>query len=762
MALSVRAKGRITRGMRAPVLLFLLFASCAAGVTSLTPGRLVDVPGDDDAGVGLSAARQMVERGEVPAALQQLESVLSLQPENVDGRRLRQDLLRGRGRVGLLRAESEALLKQRPDDAISHYLAGRIAPTEAQKLEQFEAAVKLAPESLWPWLGLAYALRDSDPNASLSIYQRLYTETDRLPIVAVALASTLRMTGAYDLALPVYEALRQDRSQPGVGDLGIAQTLTAMGKQQQAWAPLMSALRQRPRDPGVHQLLSEWLRGGLADEAIEQVLDLLREDPSRLAALQDGDGAPMLLYLLQHSLRPQAARTLLQRAEISSRHPALRRAWRRLLLSTGDLPGFLRAVQQDYPAPLLQDEGNQVRGRWLQLFEGPWSQGDPLADAAQATALVVALRDCGLLWEAEEVAATALGRFQDQGLEDAIAEVQAEMAFEGGLRRIVYQGYQRSDVPDLEQVLSQLRQLSQMVFGRDVVGKTPTFAVAMVGEVVDPFKSDLGHHLARYNHHLVLGERSGGPVEGLLLTRLSLRELPDDAALPLPGRCFEVIGDNRELRSLSGVAGGDLAGVALLNHYVVDLDSVREWADAIEDRRRTSQADGDVLLRDPLPRQVGELEPLGVSWRLSVLSPVQDSDLDDAVLDTIRRHERAHLVDSFYFLPIEANLLRAMGLLLRFGPSPSAIESEMERRAELAALAQSPHTRLVLSHIADFLEDLTSEAPHASGFRRLASDLVTGLRRKGVPPEDCVASRWHRLDPELVRQVAQQLLERSW
>lgn len=745
--------------MRSPALLFLSFAACAAGVSSLTPGRLVDVPDTDQ---GLSAARQMLERGEVPAALEQVESVLSMQPANVDGLRLRQDLLRGRGRIALLRAESEALLKQRPDDAVSHYLAGRIAPDDERKLQQFQTAVELAPESLWGWLGLAFVLRDRDLDAALQIYQRLYNETDRLPIVAVALASTLRLAGRYEQALPIYEALRQDRSEPGVGDLGLAQTLAAMGKQREAWAPLMAALRQRPRDPGVHLLLGEWLRTGLADEAIEQVLDVLREDPARLAALQRSDGAPLLLYLLQHSLRPQAARTMLQRLDIDSRQPGLRRAWRRLLLSTGDLAGFLRAVREDYPESLLRDEGNQLRGRWLQLFEGPWNGPEPLADAAQATGLVRALGSCGLLWEAEEVAAMALARFHDAELEDARHEVEAELAFEGGLRRVVYQGYQRSDAPDLEQVLAQLRQLSQNVFGRDVVGDTPTFSVQLVGELLDPFRSDLGRHLAHYNHHLVLGQRSGGPVEGLLLTRLSLRELPDDAALPLPGRCFEVIGDNRELRSLSGVAGGDLAGVALLNHYVVDLDSVRDWAEAIAQRRRTSRADGDALLRDPLPQKVDDLDTVGVSWRLSVLSPVQDKDLDGAVLDTIRRHERAHLVDSFYFLPIEANLMRAIGLLLRFGPSPGAIESEMELRAELASLAGSPHTQLVLSHIADFLEDPSSEAPHAAGFRRLARQLVEGLRRNGVPAEDCIASRWHRLDPEMVRKVAGQLLAECW
>ena len=748
--------------MRSSVLLLFLFAACAAGASRLLPGRLADVPGDDEGGVGLSVARRLMDQGEAPAALQQVDAVLSLQPGNVDGMRLRQDLLRSRGRMGLLRAETETALRLRPDDAVSHYLAGRIAPGDDAKRAQFERAVKLAPESLWPWLGLAFALRTDDADAALAIYQRLYEETDKLPVVAVALASTLRLAGRYEQALPVYEALRQLPGQAGIGDLGLAQTLMAMGKQQQAWAPLLSALRYRPRDPGVQQLLGEWLRSGLADEHQDQVLDVLREDPQRLAAMQQGSGLPVLLYLLQHTQRPFAARAALAAAGIGPRQPTLRRTLRRLLLSTGDLSGCLSVIEADYPPELLADEGNQLRGRWLQLFQGPWMHAEPLADVARAAALVAALRDCGLLVEAEEVGEMAKLRFSSPALDDLLAEVRSEQAFEGGLRRIVYQGYQRPDAPDLEGVIGQLRQLSQLTFGRDVVGKVERFDVQLVGELIDPFQSDLGRHLARYNRHLVLGQRSGGPVEGLMLTRLSLRDLPEDSALPLPGRCYEVIGENRELRSLSGIAGGDLAGVALLNHYVVDLDSVREWAATLADRRRVSKADGDVLLRDPLPQQVGELEPVDVAWRLAALSPLQDSELDFAVLDTIRLHERAHLVDSFYYLPIEGHLLRALGLVLRFGPSPSAIESEMEGRAELAALAQSPHTRVVLSHIADFLDDPNSEAPHARGFRRLAGRLVAALRQHGVPPEDCVASRWHRLDPALVQQVAQELMSRSW
>ena len=83
--------------------------------------------------------------------------------------------------------------------------------------------------------------------------------------------------------------------------------------------------------------------------------------------------------------------------------------WRQLLLNTGDLAGFLRALREDYPDQFLEDETNQVRGLWLQLLEGPWMEElDPLADVEMAVALVRDLLDSGLIEEADTVAEMAL------------------------------------------------------------------------------------------------------------------------------------------------------------------------------------------------------------------------------------------------------------------------------------------------------------------------------------------------------------------
>ena len=136
----------------------------------------------------------------------------------------------------------------------------------------------------------------------------------------------------------------------------------------------------------------------------------------------------------------------------------------------------------------------------------------------------------------------------------------------------------------------------------------------------------------------------------------------------------------------------------------------------------------------------------------------RDGELEAAVLDTIRHHERAHLVDSFHYLPFEANLWRGLGLLFSFGFSPAAIEGEMERRAELASLALSPHTHLVLAHIAEFQDQYDPASPHGRGFRALARELVERLRARGVPEERLRTCAWHELDPGVVREVAREML----
>jgi hypothetical protein len=82
----------------------------------------------------------------------------------------------------------------------------------------------------------------------------------------------------------------------------------------------------------------------------------------------------------------------------------------------------------------------------------------------------------------------------------------------------------------------------------------------------------------------------------------------------------------------------------------------------------------------------------------------------------------------------------------------------MERRAELASLAVSPHTELVLAHIADFMQDPGLDSPHHRGFQALGRELVAELQALGVAAADSVPSRWHTVPMATVRAAAQRLL----
>ncbi|MEO6595543.1 MAG: hypothetical protein ABIP94_12390 [Planctomycetota bacterium] len=750
------------RTRSALLLLGMTAAACSTFSPGLPPASIADLPWTQaPADVVVMNARSLLERGEPRRAATMLDDVLASHPRHVDANRLRQDILRDRGRRGLLWYEAERALEQNGDDCLALYLSGRIVPDQDQKLRHFAKAAELQPDSMWPWLALAHTLRRTDPGRSQAIYQRLYRASGEHPLVGIAYAALLRETARYDKAMEIYEALKGEPRVPGIGHLGLAQCWLGREDRAHAWTELLAALRQRPFDPGVQSLVANWLHAGASDDQAVQVLDVLREDSERFGQFGSGDGAPVLAQLLQRCSQPQAVEALLGATRVTARQPALRRLQRRLVLGLGDEAQFLAMVRTDVPLRLVSAEPNLLRGRWLCLLQGPWHEGDALASTDQAVALLEALRSVGWLAEVELLAELVVRRWPDASVRVLALrdEVRRELAFEGGVRRLLYQGYQTADAAGLSTVLERLRALSLQVLGRDVIGEPKMFSVPMVGEMLDPFTGGLSEHFDRYNRHFVLGRRSGGIAEGMLLTRLSLTELPESNDLALPGRCFEVVAMDRDVRAIAGALGGDLAGVALLNHYLIDFDAVREWARGVADRRRIAAEDGHVLLRDPLPQSAG-YDPLDAAWRLSVLSPVQDTDLDAAVLDTIRHHERQHLVDSFHYLPVESNLWRGLGLLLQFALSPSAIEAEMERRAELATLVVSPHTELVLAHIADFMAEPDRESPHHGGFGRLGRELVDELRAMGVSDAASLPCRWHELDFDLVRRAGRRLLAR--
>jgi hypothetical protein len=71
----------------------------------------------------------------------------------------------------------------------------------------------------------------------------------------------------------------------------------------------------------------------------------------------------------------------------------------------------------------------------------------------------------------------------------------------------------------------------------------------------------------------------------------------------------------------------------------------------------------------------------------------------------------------------------------------------------------SPHTELVLAHIADFLSEPGVRSPHHIGFGALGRELSAELEVLGLSQLESSPSRWHAVKPELVRQAARRLLD---
>lgn len=442
------------RGTWSAVLL-LLTAACTTIPRGLPPATLRDLPwGDSPADRTLLQAREAMERGEPRAALTLVGEVLAARPHDVDARRLRQDLLRQRGRTGLLLAESDEALQRHPDDGIAWYLRGRLVDRGEDKLRCFSRAVELAPETA---VAVArprpHVARRRRRTGALSIYAQLDRGSGQHPVVAVAYAAALREVGRLDAAAAVYAALRPDRRVAGVGDLGLAQVWLQQDQRPKAWTALLSALRQRPFDPGVQSLIAGWIASGASEDQEVMVLDVLREDPARLAAFARGYAPTAPAPLLQRQGQSTAARRVLASVGPGAA-PQLQRLARRLALAVGDVDAFLQMVTTTVPRELVAAEANELRGRWLVLLDGPWQRGEPLASPAQALALLDALFAVGLLQEVELLAELVLQRWPDAA---AAAErrddARRELAFAAGLRRLLYGGYDHHDTRDLAAVL---------------------------------------------------------------------------------------------------------------------------------------------------------------------------------------------------------------------------------------------------------------------------------------------------------------------
>jgi hypothetical protein len=147
-----------------------------------------------------------------------------------------------------------------------------------------------------------------------------------------------------------------------------------------------------------------------------------------------------------------------------------------------------------------------------------------------------------------------------------------------------------------------------------------------------------------------------------------------------------------------------------------------------------------------------------------------DVSLDELALVT-GTHEEGHLTDRTRYLPISKHWAEALRFLAQCGFSPTKVAEQLEYRAELVALADSPDPRVPLAQVLD-AADGGGRGPtaHAAGYEELLEDLL-GLLDEGVVKDP---TRWpridagrtlvqqlHRLTPDEVRALARELAARK-
>lgn len=295
----------------------------------------------------------------------------------------------------------------------------------------------------------------------------------------------------------------------------------------------------------------------------------------------------------------------------------------------------------------------------------------------------------------------------------------------------------------------------------------------------------------------------GGGPDGTLLARVLLEERRGEH-LGVPWRGMVAWCETTDLRNRTARAGAEISGAALHEGYWIDFDALRherdDWSslerefqgaddssravralstrglplespDELEDLRRAERRSVDILL--------GESERV----RLAVLADRAGAaaheagakknglvSLDDLVVVTAT-HEEGHLCDRTRFFPLQKHIGRALAFLLSNHFSPSHVAEQLEYRAELVALCDSPDPRLPLSDVLRAAERTDDGlTPHSGAYRRLLADCLATLDRDvqndpsawpEIDPDRVLVQELHRLAPERIRSIARRVAKRE-
>ena len=761
--------------------LMTLFA-CAVSTESLDlKGSAKEPGGDDEAWLRVAEAAAAQEAGRDDDAWRIVNEVLRDEPLFVPARRIWSDLLRGRGQVGAIWAELDQLEQRYGKRAEIDYLRIRQIPNARERERAVYEGIKASPDSYWMRYAMAWAmgrlLRQpkarkparkmlddlieigrpwAEPLLLRNDLERNLTTTrwPRLPD-AVALAKRLPMDTRLQLLL-------YRRGAPGIDSLVRA---LEGGVSADRVAELLRFPRLRPGH--------EW--------AFVRHLDRRPDVRKRLVGV--GLGLRLAWMAAARGESELAEQILLESCKQLRPSPSERRGkllrsglreLMRLYARRGDIDAAIELYRTRVPRSVIFDGRNRLTARLGAVLDGP-CRGlcGPSDDLPRIRSALRVLLEAGWIEECE-----AFGRFHaarhkdDAQLAALVDEAERFLRFEQGFAEAVSSGSSKKQ--ELSKTLDNLRELSQRIYGHDVVGKPRILDFPMLGgELVDPFGPGLPAFFDRYNRHLIFGRLTGSSIGCILGLKLREARLDSRERMPLLGLCREIVLEEKTISITAGFGIIDPAGVALWNHYFLDLRALRNWvADVwqISDSVRTTGA--AAVLDTPFVRTVPALDasrPCQVNWRLIAREVVEnDWDWDrlwQEVYDLIRLHEQAHLVDAHRYLPIGNHFGPALWLFAASGFSASSLQADLEGRAEIAALALGANPRLTLAHITAFTTSLhrPGESMHQVGFGRVLRRLIELWQADGAPgaidPEHNLLAQLDRLDPELAASYANTILD---
>ncbi|MDP6764357.1 MAG: hypothetical protein QF903_01385 [Planctomycetota bacterium] len=332
-----------------------------------------------------------------------------------------------------------------------------------------------------------------------------------------------------------------------------------------------------------------------------------------------------------------------------------------------------------------------------------------------------------------------------------------------------------------------------------VVHPGPSYSAADEGAGRGPHGAPvagLAAAMDRLGRFALLGEfLGGGGPDATVLRRIAHSERRGEH-LGVGWSGTVVWCDGVDVPGRAARAGARIAGAALHEGYWIDLAVVR--ADAASWERLAERfgdpadrAALDALLAAPAPRlrseegtaarsrerrAVGPLLGAAARLRLALMRERSGGGALAApslteLAEAVAVHEEGHLCDRTRFLPLGRNLGRILGIVLRAGLSPAAVQRRLERRAELVALCSVGEPRLILSDVLAAAEGgVDGPLPHGEAYRGLLADFLRELEERrardpaawsALDPQRALAHQLHLLTADQVRTVARVLAERE-